>query len=470
MQLSGRPRVAILLPAADDWQSVVAHDIISDRHRLLERIVKELEGVDAVEASVIMDVEDAAIAANRSLTAGVEVTLIAATMAVLPAVALEALSRLADKPVVIWALTCGAPLSQDAAHDRIVLDGGTVGASMLSSLLVRIGRPYELVIGALGDADVCSRVERDLRSGAAASRLSRARLGRIGDPANGYDCVALDEERLHEAIGLSVIHVAPEEFVSLYSSVPNQVVADILEETRSEYAVHSSVVDEDLERACRAAAALEQLCEENQLDGGALTCHIPGVRFEPGLGFAPCFALGRLTSRGTPWACSCDLLAAVAMLALKALGAAAQYHELELLDPQAQEFLIASSGEHDLVLAAEGDACLVHNGWFPQDSHPSICACFTPRAGPATLLGFVQIDTPNPLHRFVVAHGAFGARHFESVGTPNAAFRFASGRAEDAWARWCQAGVALHSAATAGDFVSDLQTTGRFLGVDVCLV
>src|SRR5262249_13134845 len=121
---------------------------------------------------------------------------------------------------------------------------------------------------------------------------------------------------------------------------------------------------------CRAAAALERLVREHDLQAGALTCPVPGLRFEPGLGFAPCFALGRMTSKGIPWACSCDVPAALALATLKTLGAAAQYHELELLDSSSGEFLVASSGEHDLAFAGGDRARLVRNGWFPSDAHP----------------------------------------------------------------------------------------------------
>jgi L-fucose isomerase-like protein len=75
---------------------------------------------------------------------------------------------------------------------------------------------------------------------------------------------------------------------------------------------------------------------------------VPALRFAADPGIAPCYALGRETTRGIPWTCTGDITAAIAMLTLKQLGAAALYHEIEALDQRNGEALLANSGEHDL--------------------------------------------------------------------------------------------------------------------------
>ena len=470
-RLNRLPRAAVLLPIAIDWQPVVSFDLSADRNRLLKQATAALDGrVEIVDGSVVASTHEAAESAERALHGGAELVLVIASMAVLPAVPLAALDRLAGLPVVIWALHQSDHLDTDAGHEEIVVDGGTVGSSMLTNLLVRAGRPFELVLGHIEDPDTTDRIERALAAAAAARRISTARLGRVGLPVAGYDCVDLDENRLRESIGASIIRLDPQELARAYREAPETGVMDIVEETRSLYSIDPTLLDEDLFRAARAAAALEQLVDDHDLDAGALTCHVEGIRFEPGLGFAPCYALGRMTSRGVPWSCSSDVPAVMAMLTLKALGAAAQYHELEIFDPDRGEFLVASSGEHDLAFAGDARPRLVANGWFPGDVHPGVCACFGPPPGPATLLGFVQIDAPEPAHRFVIARGMFGSRSFERVATPYASFRFAGSSPAAAWTRWCRAGVSLHAAATPGDLEGCVEAIGRLLGVEVVSV
>ncbi len=465
-RLTAPVRVAVLLPLSTAWQTVVPEELAADRAQLLARATDALgDGPLVVEACVIASEEEGRAAAERAADA--EVVLVLATMATLPSLALAALERLADRPVVVWAVAQGDPLGADADHARIVRDGATVGAPLLTSMLLRAGRPFELVLGAPDDADARARVSRALRAGAAARRIARARLGRVGLPVAGYGCVDLDTERLRAALGTTVVAIEPAELAQAYADASEAQVRAIVEETRGAYAVDAALADDDVARAARAGAALEALGAAHELDAGALTCHVEGIRFEPGLGFAPCFALGRMTSRGVPWNCSSDLPAAVAMLTLKALGAAAQYHELEALDVDSGEFLLASSGEHDLAFGGDEQPRLVRNGWFPADAHASACACFAAPAGPATLLGFAQLDAPAPTHRFVVAQGAFAARDFAGVGTAHASFRFARGSATAAWAAWGSSGVGLHTACTPGDLTASVELVGRFLHTDV---
>jgi L-arabinose isomerase len=158
----------------------------------------------------------------------------------------------------------------------------------------------------------------------------------------------------------------------------------------------------------------------------------------------------------------------MAMLTLKALGHPAQYHEFEVLDG-GEGFLLASSGEHDIAFAGERPR-LVRNGWFPDDAHPSICACFTGSAGSATVLGFAQLDAPTPLHRFVTATGFLAPERFPRVGTAHGMFRFAHESAVTAWEAWARSGVGLHSACTVGDIAPAVDLVGRFLDVEVIRV
>jgi L-arabinose isomerase len=196
---------------------------------------------------------------------------------------------------------------------------------------------------------------------------------------------------------------------------------------------------------------------------------VPEIRFGEEVAIAPCFALGRETSGGVPWACAGDVVTAVAMLTLKLLGGAAQYHELESVDYETGELVIASSGEHDLAFAGERPR-LIRNLWYASDPHCGACACFAAPAGPATLLGFTELDAPEPGYRFIVAPGQFTGTGWPGVGTPYAAFRFGSGPAVEAWTRWCRAGANHHSAATPGEYARGVETVARFLGVDcVCV-
>src|SRR5262249_28257577 len=134
--LAGPPRVVGVLPAALDWQPVVSFDLARDRRRQLERVTTALEPrVEIVHSAVAVTANEAAEAGERGARGGAEAVLVVATMAVLPGVPMAALERLPGLPAVVWALQQGDRLASDVGHERIVTDGGTVGAPMLTSVL-----------------------------------------------------------------------------------------------------------------------------------------------------------------------------------------------------------------------------------------------------------------------------------------------------------------------------------------------
>jgi L-fucose isomerase-like protein len=210
------------------------------------------------------------------------------------------------------------------------------------------------------------------------------------------------------------------------------------------------------------AAGLEALDAQLGVAAGAMNCHVPEIRLGDEPGIAPCFALGRETSRGVPWTCAGDVVTAVAMLALKLLGGAAVYHEIEALDHGSGEALLANSGEHDLAFADAAERPqLGENPWWP-----GAAASFAPAPGPATLAGFTPHAAEPSGFRFVIAEGEFTQRRLPRTGTVNAAFRFAGDEpVARAWERWALAGVNHHAAATPGHFGAAVEALAAHLGV-----
>lgn len=432
-------QATLIEPYWDFWESSVAFDLRADRAALGEAVRRELP-VDWVES-------------DRA-----DVALVLQTMATPPAWTLESLPPL---PVVIWAAhSAGASLDDGLDRGAITTQGATVGAPMLTSLLVRTGRPFELVLGRIGDPAARASVLAALAGGAAASKLARARIGRVGRPIAGYDSVDTERELLRKATGIELVSIEPAEFLECYAGVDGERVAELDREIRATYDVE--IEGAGLDRSLRAACALDDLVAHHRLDAGAMNCHVPEIRLGETIGIAPCFALGRSTTNGVPWTCSGDVLTAVAMLAGKLLGGAAQYHELEAVDYETGEFVIASSGEFDLGLAPDARPRLIRNDWFASDPCVGACACLSAGAGAATLIALAQVGE---WYRLIVAEGGFTGRAFPATGTPNAGFRFAGGLR--AWHDWCRAGANHHASATPGSYAAALQSLGRFLGVEV---
>jgi L-arabinose isomerase len=432
-----RMKVALIDPYWAFWERSVAYDLRAER----EELVREVRAAFDVEW---VEPEQA------------EAQLVLQTMATPPA---DTLARLTSVPVVIWAAQRLARIPDTLDHGAITAEGATVGTPMLTSVLVREGRPFELVLGLIEDPKVRADVLDALRAAVVATRIAHARIARIGRPLPGYLCVDTDDAQLRRLTGIELVAIEPAEVLELYRAVDGASVERLEAEVRRDYDVE--IGGESLERSLRAAIAIDELVARHGLHAGAMNCHVPELRLNPEFGIAPCLALGRSTTAGVPWTCVGDVLTAVAMLVGKLLTGAAQYHELEALDHRTGEFAIASSGEFDLGFAPAVRPRLIANRWFASDPCQGGCACFSAAAGPATLIGFADAGAG---YRLIAAQGELTGRSWPDSGTANGAFRFSGG--VEGWRNWCLAGANHHSSASPHAVAAQVLRVARLMGIE----
>jgi L-arabinose isomerase len=463
-----RPRVALLSPYWDFWERSATIDLRADRRRLAEEVVAALgDGFEPVAAETFDSLEGAAAAGARIRAAGTDAVLVVQSMAVPPAYTLAALAELDQSPVVVLAVHRRSRLPASYGEPEITADGATVGTSQLANVLERRGRRWSLVVGRLGDATARDELRRAVRAAAVARWLRSARIGVVGVPPPGYECVECDPVELARATGIELVPIEPRAVAGAYRGASQNRTAELELEAREAFDLAPDATSgEALARSLRLAAALEALAADLRVDGGAMNCHVPEIRFAAEPGITPCYALGRETSRGIPWTCAGDAVTAVAMLTAKWLGAATLYHELESIDYETGELAIANTGEHDLGWAsATGRRTLGPNPWFRSDPRRGVCARYPLAPGPATLVAFTPHPGETSGFRYVVAEGETTGRDLGDAGTPNGGFRFAALAPDEGFRRWALAGANHHSCASPGLLAASVADVARFLDV-----
>jgi L-arabinose isomerase len=446
--------IAVVHPYWDFWEASVDAELRADRQDLLDRAVAALVPHHRIVLSeLVSSGAEAASLAGR--VAKVDALVLVSTMAAPSATAAALLDLVPNLPVVIWALHGERAFPSRFTHSDITTRGATVGAPMIGSALARAGRFFDV---ALTHIDAPQAALDAVRCAAAAGRVRNSRLLRVGPVMPGYTSVAASDADL-ALLGMTSVTVQPDELRDRAALVGDDRVRLLTAEVHDEFDVDETVSTVALERAVRVEAVLTDLMDETGATHGAFNCHIPEIRFGTELGIAPCLALGRLTTRGRPWTCAGDVVTSVAMLTLQALGRPSLYHEVEAVDWDRDEVILANTGEHDLGLCA-GRPRLVPDVWYEHDALISACAEFTPAAGPASLVAFVLAGGP----RWVVAEGAFTETSSPGTGTPNAGFRFTAGHVAEVWTAWARAGVTHHAAATDAHIAADVQRVARHLG------
>lgn len=462
-------RAAVIVPYWDFWEkSTEYEDFRDDRMKLGHEVVDILGSADCEVSWVgVVDSETiGAEAGNAIHQQRVDVVVVIQSMAVPPSYTLAAIREIGDIPLVIWTVQRNKSLGSNFGASDITASGATVGTPMLTNVLHRQSRPHELVVGAIENSSDVTQLQKTVRAAAIAGELRQVRIGRIGAPVEGYDCVDVDAQSLKKATGIEVVDIEPKEFQQCYFKVDDEDVNSLKQQIQHDFNIESLPKGGNFE-SFKLVNALKDLDVDRSLDAGAMNCHVAEIRYAEDPGVTPCFALGYETTRGIPWTCSGDVVTAVAMLVAKRLSGAALYHEIEAFDMTTDEVAIANSGEHDLSWCRQDHKpCLQPNPWFSSDPKTGICAKFELPAGPATLVAFTPNGREPSGFRFVVAEGHITDRSFPANPTVGGAFRFCGNNGvTTAWARWISAGVNHHSAAGRGHIGSEVETIARCLGV-----
>jgi len=416
----------------------------------------------------VSNVEESQAAAAKVTGLDLEVVLVLSSMAVPPQTLTSFLDSLESKPaIVIWAVNdADFAVRDDFNHGAITQHGSTVGAPMIASALLRSGTRSPVILGRLGDDAVLGRIRSATVLGGASARLRRARIGAIGTPLVGYSHVVTDSDQLQKATGMTVVDIEPSHYADAFRAVTSTRVGEFVGEITEQYCPSPEIRDsQSLLGAARATVALQDLCESLDLSGGAMNCHVEEIRLGEEIGFAPCFALGHMTSRGVPWTCVGDVLTAIAMVGVATLGRPTLYHEIEAIDYESGELLIANSGEHDSRFWPSERPSIELNAWFPASQNLcSVCVTGELAGGPATLVAFAE--QPDHRYRFITAQGNLTGRGFPWTGTTNGGLRLDAEDPVSSWEAWAEAGPGHHSCLTTGHVAADIGAMASAVGCE----
>jgi L-arabinose isomerase len=448
----------VVMPYWTFFEESTEIDLRADREKLLAEVTGCVSstGVGIVGSHMIETAEDVDAVLAGIDQHSIDVLVVASSMAAPPTLVLQLVRRLPAVSLVVWPCAWPARQLETFTHAKIVERGGTVGTPMITSVLVREGRPFALLPLDVGLDEAGPVIAEEIAAAAVAAQVRRSRVARLGEVLPGYESLVIANERLETGIGVSVVSLSESDFAFACETVSTSEITSRLDELRSRAVIDCD--ENSLRIAARSVVALAALVESHALSAGTLNCHCAEIRFSPSVAHAPCLALGESTSRGVPWTCTGDVLTAAAMLITSLMSGTSLYHEIEAFDPGRGEFILANSGEHD-ARWSDRPARIAQSPWW----RGSVCAIHPLQAGPATLVALAQ--TPNGL-RLVAAEGTVTSDSEPTTGTASARFTWGSGDRGTGWKHWVESGAGHHSALGRGHFAQNLARVAHHLGVD----
>ncbi|MDA3950983.1 MAG: L-fucose/L-arabinose isomerase family protein [Spirochaeta sp.] len=218
------------------------------------------------------------------------------------------LSRLWDKPLVLWATT-------EKPSGAMISANSLVGTHVMAATLRQLGHPLEIVYGDPDDSLTQERLRQAISAVHAADAIVGRSVGLIGYHAPGFVDFHTDPVFLNDSLASQLYHLnTPELIDRVQSYTDDQIAADLAAfkklgvpegpDFATAVAAAGSTAEEALAMQARYYRAFRDYFAEERFDVLAFRCwpDLPTV-----LGHWPYFALARLVSEGFPIAMEGDV-------------------------------------------------------------------------------------------------------------------------------------------------------------------
>lgn len=442
-------------------------------HRRIARIIESAGAVDVIDAGLVDNIDRAQVIGSLFRRQQVDIVFLyistyALSSTVVPVV------QAAGVPVIVLNIQPVAAIDYSEFNklgDRGAMTGEWLAHCQacsvpeIAGVFNRMGIPYRLVTGYLGD----HRTEDELTGWVEASRVAAVmrinRLGVIGHYYAGMLDVYTDITKQIGAFGGHVDMIEIDEVISIRKNVTAGQVAEKREEFSRVFQVSPECDSRELERAARTSVALDELVEQHHL--GSMAYYYEGAVQSEQEDLVTSVIAGNtlLTGRNVPVAGEYEIKNAQAMKILDSLGAGGSFSEFYAIDYLEDHILLGHDGPAHRGIA-EGPVRLVPLPLYHGKPGKGLSIQMTVRHGPVTLLSVCE----GPQGVFLLfAEGESVAGPVLEIGNTNSRYRFPLSAA-DFIESWSLPGPSHHCAIGLGHVGDRIEKLGFLLGIPVTRV
>ncbi len=394
------------------------------------------------------------------------VTTYALSSTVLPVV------RRAKVPVLVLNLQPEAAIDYakfNALPDRTAMTGEWLAycsacpVPEIANVFARAGIPFHQVTGVLeGDPECWAEIEDWMAAAQTTEALSHTRLGLMGHYYGGMLDIATDLTAVSSVFGAHIEMLEIDELSAICEEMTSAEVAAKLAEFYAEFDVQPDCPAEELTRAARTAAALDELVERHSLS--ALAYFYNGCGTNEDTITSTILGTSMLTRRGIPVAGEYEVKNVLAMKILDSLGAGGSFTEYYAVDFKDDVVLMGHDGPGHAGIA-EGRTKVKPLAVYHGKVGRGLSVEMRVRTGPVTLLSVIE-DPDTRGFKLLVAEGATDAGPILEIGNTNSRYRFQIG-ARAFLTRWNEQAPAHHCAVGVGHLGGRLEKLGKLLGIPV---
>lgn len=369
-------------------------------------------------------------------------------------------------PLIVLDTTPAAAFGPSTAPEQMMLNHGIHGVQDLCSGLVRLGVPFLIQAGHLGDSVFGEQLYDKIRAAAVVRSLGRARVGALGSAFPGMDDFRVSAAELRTGLGVTLVPrgaSAPRPADITLAAAEEQARADLAQFGETEAPVDWA----NLVASERVGLALRSWIEQERLTAVTVSFTAAAAEFDalPTMPFLEC---SRLMGRGIGYAGEGDTLTASWVGALLSVFDQATFTEMFCPDWQGDSVFLSHMGEVNYHVCV--DKPVLRDLAFPYSSAgDTVIATGTLQPGQAILANLAPAGEGR--FRLVLCPGEVlaveGPNSLESL--VNGWFR-PQARLASFLEQYSLAGATHHSALVYGPQLDVLGHVGRLLGIETVII
>lgn len=384
--------------------------------------------------------------------------------------------READVPVVLIALQPKSRLDYSRANTREQLENDCIcSVPEFTGVAVRMGKKIsDVVIGKLyGDDKAREEIREWCEIAKVLHGLRGARFGLMGHVLEAMYDMHTDPTAISAAFGVHVPLLEIDDVLEVYRTVTDGETAEKARQILSIFDTPAPVSDpiterlteRDLEKAARAAVALEKFVDKYELSG--LAYYYNGLPDSPQRDLVGSFIAGNsiLNAKGVPMCGEYDLKTLIAMFIMDRLDMGGSFAEFHPFDFDENFIFVGHDGPHHIAVA-EGRPVLRSLKKFHGKPGSGASVEFKLKEGPITILGITQTERG---FKFVVGEGESKRGPIPPTGNTNTRGFFPPDTREFV-KRWVMEGPTHHYALGIGHRAETIRKIADALGIECAVV
>jgi L-arabinose isomerase len=441
----------------------------------LEGYVAEVEallarpGVEVVNLGLVDSPERSREAGHQCRREDIDVLFLYVTTYALSNTVLPLVQR-AGVPVVVLNLQPEAAIDYQTFNrleDRTVMTGHWLAfcsacpVPEIANVMTRARIPFHQVTGVLNDKETWLEIEEWLAAAQVRATLASARLGLMGHYYSGMLDIITDVTLVSIVFGIHAEILEVDELSGLRAEVNEATLEQRLEDFFRYFDVQPDCSPEELRRAARTSAALDEFVAQHKLD--ALAYYHKGSGNAANEDTMSSIILGSslLTARHIPVAGEYEVKNALAMKIMDVLGAGGSFTEYYAMDFNDDLVLMGHDGPGHIAIC-EGKTKVRPLKVYHGKVGRGLSVEMSVKHGPATLLSVVE-DAESRF-KLLVAEGECAEGEILEIGNTNSRYRFPIG-ARGFVNAWNAQGPAHHCAVGVGHLAATLKKTAELMGI-----